>query len=188
MTKSWTFATITGMDDGLSDVVQRVLKLGGPNAYEKLVVDGDGNAQARQMLAAGGALAKREEQRCLIAGLYLWHDCLPEAHEIAQGIASATGSFWHAILHRREGDFSNSKYWYARCTTHPALKTLDAEASSLVSKMPADKSLLGLIRNGWDPSAFVDLVESVHADESNPKHALAIALQQLEWRTLFAHN
>jgi hypothetical protein len=30
-------------------------------------------------------------------------------------------SFWHAIMHRREGDFWNSKYWYARCRNHPAL-------------------------------------------------------------------
>jgi hypothetical protein len=50
-------------------------------------------------------------------------------------IESTTGSFWHAIVHRREGDFANSKYWYHRASGHPILATL-----------------------GWDPMAFVDEV------------------------------
>jgi hypothetical protein len=39
-----------------------------------------------------------------------WH----EAHEIAQEIHTATGSWIHALLHLIEGDTGNARYWYAK--------------------------------------------------------------------------
>ena len=50
-------------------------------------------------------------QACL-AGLWLYHDFLDESHSISQEIATSTGSFWHGIMHRREPDPSNAKYWF----------------------------------------------------------------------------
>src|SRR4051812_8366636 len=49
---------------------------------------------------------------CCVAGIWLLHDYLDESHKISQGIDTTSGSFWHAIMHRREGDFSNAKYWF----------------------------------------------------------------------------
>jgi len=43
------------------------------------------------------------------AGLWLHHDFLDESHAISQGIETAEGSYWHALMHRREGDFGNPK-------------------------------------------------------------------------------
>jgi hypothetical protein len=37
------------------------------------------------------------------------------AHRIAQEYNSATACWIHAVLHKIEGDESNSRYWYARC-------------------------------------------------------------------------
>ena len=54
------------------------------------------------------------------AGLLLWNDDLEASHTISQGISTPTGSFWHAIMHRREGDASNSLYWWRRVGNHPA--------------------------------------------------------------------
>jgi hypothetical protein len=54
------------------------------------------------------------------AGLHLLNDDLERCHDLAQD-REGTGTFdyWHAILHRREGDFGNAKYWFARTGPHP---------------------------------------------------------------------
>ena len=46
-------------------------------------------------------------------GLWLYHDGLDESHAISQELDTAEGSFWHAIMHRREPDASSWKYWLA---------------------------------------------------------------------------
>ncbi len=71
------------------------------------------------------ALKDRPE---LAAGLWLYVDDLERSHAISQGIDSATGSFWHGIMHRREGDFSNSRYWMRRAAGHPLLEVLQPDA------------------------------------------------------------
>src|SRR4051794_28478317 len=145
--------------DALSPLGRRLLKLD-PQAYGKLVPTGQGNATARDLLQGvqpadliAGTVAKPEEASALLAGLWLYFDWLPQSHTISQGIETPTGSFWHAIMHRREGDFGNSKYWYARCAQHPILPALAATAGQMVHSMPADKSLFRLIATGWNPNA-----------------------------------
>ena len=93
-------------------------------------------------------------------------------------------AYWHAIMHRREGDFSNSKYWYARCADHPVMKILTPAAEDLGRQGRADKSIFRLTAHGWHPEAFVDLVEAVYEKPTDPRHDLAVALQRLEWRTM----
>src|SRR5262245_30984412 len=48
------------------------------------------------------------------AGLWLAFDFLFESHAISQELHTPEGSFWHAIMHSREPDASNSKYWWRR--------------------------------------------------------------------------
>lgn len=178
--------------DVLSDQARRLLALDAAAAYELLVVHGSGRQQARPLLeglSVRGVLnrepVRSEYASALIAGLWLWHDFLEESHRISQAISSETGSFWHAIMHRREGDFSNSKYWYRKCQNHPTYAAIAAGAQGVINPYPADKSLFRLTASGWDPQALVDLVEQVHDRPSDPRYRAAVALQQLEWRTLF---
>src|SRR4051794_41678662 len=44
------------------------------------------------------------------AGLWLLFDFLDESHRVSQELHTPEGSFWHAIMHRREPDPDNSKY------------------------------------------------------------------------------
>ena len=180
--------------DPLSPLGRKLLKLD-PNAYAALVPSsGHGNAAARDLLEStqpgdliAGKMVRTDDARAMLSGLWLYFDFLDESHTISQSLDNPTGSFWHAIMHRREGDFSNSKYWYARCASHPTLATIAAAAAKHVNQMPADKSLLRLIATGWNPNAFVDLVQAVHQSPSDPRHALAVALQRTEWQVLFDH-
>jgi hypothetical protein len=181
--------------DPLSPLARQLLKLDTDRAYETLVPKTGGNADAKALLDAASAddmlavtAANLDDATLLRSGLYLWHDWLHASHEISQSIATGTASFWHAVMHRREGDFANSKYWYARCADHPILPVLAAQANPVINPMPVDKSILRLTVDGWNPNAFVDLVQAVHNQPTDPRHRLAVALQQLEWRMLFDHT
>lgn len=171
-----------------------------PSAYARLVVTGPTPALARELLEgvkADQVLSRAAEPwagQAVLAGLWLWHDGLVESHRIAQqgehlddAEWSRTLNFWHAIMHRREGDFSNSKYWYARSGEHPVLSALANQAGQVVHQMPADKMLLRIVAPGWNAAALVDLVEAVHDRPSDPRHGAAVQLQRLEWRLLMEH-
>jgi hypothetical protein len=180
--------------DVLSPNVRSVRNLN-TEAYSQLVVRGSGSIEAREALSSISesevflpeSRKSKDDARSVLAGLWLLHDWLEESHHLSQSLHSSTGSFWHAILHRREGDFSNSKYWYAKVGGHPVMDVIANQASPLIHQYPADKSLLRVIATGWNPSAFVDFIQSVDSDEKDARRPLAVSLQRLEWSALFEH-
>jgi hypothetical protein len=117
--------------------------------------------------AAGEVLALAQEavgnpaivaNPALAAGIWLYVDELDRSHAISQGMPDITGSFWHGIMHRREGDFPNSHYWLRKAGAHPAMAGLDA----------------------YDAHAFIDAV----SQRGNAPDL--VALQRREWAALFA--
>jgi hypothetical protein len=125
-------------------------------------------------------------QACL-AAVWLYHDFLDESHQISQGIPTATGSYWHAIIHRREGDFWNSKYWFRRVDKHPVFEPLHREAARLAGEAETDHSAAFLKkRTAWDPFAFVDLCEA-QVNSQSATEMLCRKIQQREWELLFDH-
>jgi len=56
------------------------------------------------------------------AGLYLLNDDLATSHTLAQvHEGEPLADYWHAIIHRREGDYGNSRYWFGRAGQEPVL-------------------------------------------------------------------
>lgn len=96
----------------------------------------------------------------LEAGLWLYVDDLDRSHRVSQQLEGPTGSFWHGIMHRREGDFSNSHYWFSRTGHHPAMDDI----------------------GGYDGHGFID---EVSAHYRVPTEAL-LERQRAEWCALFA--
>lgn len=179
--------------DVLSPLAHRLIKLGGSEAYQAPVVRGSGDAEAREVLSMVKAeelltvpVRRADEVKAMLAGLWLWHDWLSESHVISQSLSGASGSFWHAIMHRREGDFSNSKYWYRKVGDHVVFDAIGANVGTILNPLPADKSLLRLVRGGWNPDALVDLAEELDRRPDQRLDAF-VAVQKLEWRMLFDH-
>jgi hypothetical protein len=151
------------------------------------------NVQLREQLAGvtiasafdNARLADSNMARAVLAGLWLVHDCLHESHEVSQAIDSPAGSFWHAIMHRREGDFSNAKYWLRRVGRHEVLTSLGERAADIVRRRGEGAWTGRLLAGGFDPLAFVDLVEQVERGLRDDARELCLDIQQAEWELLF---
>ena len=102
----------------------------------------------------------RDMAAACCAGLWLYHDFLDEAHTISQAIDTPSGSFWHALLHRREPDFANSKYWFRRVGRHPVFAPLRLGAADLARAEPHRAAAFLCEQAAWDPFASVDLCEA----------------------------
>ena len=49
-----------------------------------------------------------------------------EAHKIVQELSSSPAQWIHAVLHKIEGDESNSRYWYSRSSIEVYESYLDS--------------------------------------------------------------
>ena len=108
----------------------------------------------------------------LQSGLLIWNDALDASHTISQNIESKTGSYWHGIMHRREPDYSNAKYWFGRVGVHPIFPALRERALGLLqSGSPESESLADYAEaigetEDWDAFRFVDWCQAADADRS----------------------
>ena len=120
-----------------------------------------------------------------LAGLWLLAGELDRSHELSQAIETATGSYWHGIMHRREGDFWNSKYWFRRVGRHTVLEELSRQIAAQREQVD---SVGGKYRQLSDSKTvaetLVDLCQAADAGDS----ALVPDVQLIcwwEWQLLF---
>lgn len=115
-----------------------------------------------------GAVVSPADATAVLAGLWLLHGDADASHRCSQSIEDEgrhrCGNFWHAIMHRQEPDYGNSKYWFHRVGQHPILPELArrADESILASGLPnalTQRQKLGLPHR-WDLFAFVDWCEA----------------------------
>jgi hypothetical protein len=117
------------------------------------------------------------------AGLWLYYNFLDESHQISQELHTPTGSYWHALVHRREPDFSNAKYWFRHVGDHPIYESLRQAAAELAADAPPSCEFLRT-QPAWDPFAFVDLCAAVLVGRA-PCEDLCLQIQKREWELLF---
>ena len=119
------------------------------------------------------------------APLLVRYDFIDESHTISQSIETPTGSYWHGILHRREPDYGNAKYWFHRVGQHPIFPALAAAAHEITTKDQHDKkSVVFANAANWDPFRFVDSCEAA-AGGGTALETLCRQIQQCEWELLF---
>jgi hypothetical protein len=149
-----------------------------------------------ETLFAGRAIREPKVALAVLSGLHLWNDNFDAAHEICQGIRTATGSYWHGLCHRREGhrgdglesNLSNAKYWFRQAGEHPAfdvvyrsaLNVLDASGSGFRWTTEAGDMLRA--RGRWDPFAMIDWFGQVEAGTLSAP--TAAVLEEIQWREI----
>jgi hypothetical protein len=146
-----------------------------PPLYPQTVWDTDISkrilAASAEELIGHHAAHNQEMVAACRCGLLLWNDDLDESHRIAQGIETPTGSFWHAIMHRREGDANNSKHWWRNTDSHPAFPAVQQAVLEMLDGETAPEALefaTLLRRSGtWEPAEFVDRCEAARNGKMN---------------------
>jgi hypothetical protein len=139
-------------------------------------------------LFAGREAVDAQMATACLAGLWLYHDFLDESHRLSQDGDGTSFSFWHGIMHRREPDYGNAKYWFRRVGDHPIYGRLLEEAQALGRDDPpagSDPAMRRLLADRtWDAFAFVDLCEAALSGKPAIE-VLCRKIQLCEWRLLF---
>jgi hypothetical protein len=128
--------------------------------------------------------APESSQPMLRSAALLWHDDLDASHAISQDLHTREGSWLHGIMHRREPDYGNAKYWFRRVAPHEAFPSLAERVTHLLH---SDGSGLAgrLIADGeWAPFAFIDECERAEAGSDAKLERLLRDIQALEFDAL----
>jgi hypothetical protein len=119
-----------------------------------------------------GCVVKSEpDGTALSAGVWQMNGFLDQSHELAQSVEgkgkNRAGDYWHAIMHRREPDYSNAKYWLRRVGQHGIHPFLARDADDILAtcgSADAPRWRSALTQKGrekWDAMSFVDLCEYI---------------------------
>ncbi|WP_052476179.1 hypothetical protein [Cohnella kolymensis] len=128
------------------------------------------------------------------AALHLWNDSLEAAHSLIEHLDTQTGSAVHGIIHRREGDYDNARYWVRRTGDHPAYHSLQirVQAQLRQQRLPAGavgEALAAMIGQGsWNPYLFTNVIEiqETRSSDDTARHILE-QLQQLELEAMLRY-
>jgi hypothetical protein len=163
------------MDAALSECIRR---LSGRKEPAPLV---PGKIWDPELDATIGRLLPDREP--LKGALHLWNDNLSRAHEIVQEIETPTAGYLHGVMHRREPDYGNSKYWFRRVGDHPLFQAVREAALDLLAGRFAElKEIRAEVEKSgsWDALRMVDWCQEAEGKDD----PLARFLRSLQSREI----
>jgi hypothetical protein len=127
-------------------------------------------------LAGGRPIGDPKMFALVRGGLLYALDAIDEAHKIFQDSPGDLGSYWHGMMHRREGDFDNARYWFRRSGVLPFFDELH--------RVACEHSAVMARQSNWDPYLFTGQCEQARFGETEGLEELA-NLQRVEFEVLF---
>ncbi len=128
----------------------------------------------------GGKVASDAAMLKLVRGGLLYAvDAIDAAHRFFQDESSDLGSYWHGMVHRREGDFDNARYWFRRVGRLAFFSDLHSESC-------ADSATMAR-QDQWDAYLLTGLCERVKFGEAESA-AECVALQRAEFHAVFGYT
>lgn len=129
---------------------------------------------------AGSANLSASSALRLRATAYLHHDHADPAHDLVQDLSDPDGALIHGILHRREPDFWNAKYWFRQAENHPIFPRLTARVRE-IKEATGQKALVDrlTLSGTLDPHALVDAVEEASRRSAGDPEVWFLRLVQL---------
>lgn len=143
---------------------------GSPEALQRI------RTAEEKELTGGAVLADVTYPRLIRAGLLYAYDAIDESHRIIQEIGTDQGSYWHGMVHRREGDFENARYWFRRTGALGVFPEMHARSAAV-------SPLMGRQEN-WDPYVLVGQCEQARFGGDVDQKEL-VELQRLEFEVMF---
>jgi hypothetical protein len=165
--------------DGYPEFIQRVFRVEG--LLEKLIpqdiLDREVWRKVRdaddEILAGGVPIGNRKLFQLVRGALLYAMDDLAGCHALFQAEPSDLGSYWHGMMHRREGDFDNARYWFRRSGSLPFFDNLHRETAQFSPDMARQLS--------WDPYLFTGACEQARfGAEDETKELPRLQLAEFE--------
>ena len=112
----------------------------------------------------------------LRAGLFYYHNAIADSHREAARDEGDLAAYWHGMVHRREGDFDNARYWMRRAGEQPVFQEMQGRVHDGAPNMAR--------QSNWDPFLFINLCEQYKYGEHEYKKEIG-ALQRVEFAVMF---
>jgi hypothetical protein len=128
---------------------------------------------------AGGTIGVLKAFPVVRGGLLYALGDLAGCHEFFQDTANNLVSYWHGMMHRREADFDNARYWFRRSGMLPFFDTLQHRAALISVDMAKQLS--------WDPYLFTGQCEQKRFGADFEETEL-VRLQRAEFEVVFDYS
>ena len=120
-----------------------------------------------------------------LAGLQMANDCIWEAHELVQDMDEMEAYYWHAFMHRQEGDYPNGAYWFRLVGASDLYPQVLLKSQDFLKTISPVKELSEIATwSSWDALA----INEIYRRASRRNDELQEQLHQLrciEWSILF---
>ncbi len=131
-----------------------------------------------EVLSGGKEITDKAQFALVRGGLLYAVDALDAAHRIFQDEPGDLGSYWHGMMHRREGDFDNARYWFRRAGGLAVFEKMHEAAANLSATMARQAN--------WDAYLLTGMCEQVKFGDVEATGE-CVELQRVEFQEMFTY-